>query len=559
MDHLVTEKSMSSFHLVNVWRDVDGVGFNPMPHSLLWLPDGHSIGQPRPVFVFLHSWGGYPHDDFAQTFGPQLADRGFAFLSLSLRRRGGEGQLTSLPEHDRHDVRLAIDYLATNGFTDVYLIGEETGCWSAASYAAEGRDPRVKGICLVDPVDDLPDWLAASVGAKTYAAKLREAAVAARQGAGMDYRIDCLTDAGPLITMQAGAFLAWWSPQSLTRLSHVWQKTVVPTLIFAELESELPEFLREDSSDAHSVGRHYGAREQLLDLLGEGVWHLNGDPVDNTGLELVNIDTEDRSLYGFMWSPANIDSDVAVLLMHGLTSSPTSSLFLKMAPVLAQEVNVLAMESHRSGWSGHETALLDDELQDFDGWIDYLIARGIKRVVLAGASMGSLSAARYQSIRQHPNVVGIAHLMPTADCPEWFRAAAGEPYDEAVAAAEAAVADGDGETYLVDVDIRQPPPSLSRGRFRWTQRAASWLSWWGPDADSYTIEHIAAADVPLLLLSGTTDNYNDAERFAELKGAAANAPSVDEIWYEDVDHGLAGVELKVAGDLLEWLNRRCLD
>ncbi len=72
-------------------------------------------------------------------------------------------------------------------------------------------------------------------------------------------------------------------------------------------------------------------------------------------------------------------------------------------------------------------------------------------------------------------------------------------------------------------------------------------------------EHIAAADVPLLLLSGTTDNYNDAERFAQLKGAAANAPSVDEIWYEDVDHGLAGVELKVAGDLLEWLNRRCLD
>jgi len=550
---------MSSFHLVNVWRDVDGVGFNPMPHSLLWLPDGHSIGQPRPVFVFLHSWGGYPHDDFAQTFGPQLADKGFAFLSLSLRRRGGEGQLMSLPEHDRHDIRLAIDYLATNGFNDVYLIGEEVGCWSAGSYAAEGRDSRVKGICLVDPVDNLSDWLAASIGKKAYALKLREAAVAARQGAGMDYRIDCLADAGPEVTMQASAFLAWWAPQSLTRLSDAWQKTAVPSLIFAELESELPPFLRQSSSETHRVDRHYGAREDLLDLLHKGAWHLDDDLINNTGLELVNIDTEDCSLYGFMWSPENINSDVAVLLMHGLTSSPMSSLFLKMAPVLAQQVNVLAMQSHRSGWSGHETALLDDELEDFDGWMDHLIARGIKRVVLAGASIGSLSVGRYQSIRQHPNIVGIAHLMPTADCPEWFRAAAGELYDGAVAAAEAAIADGDGETYLVDVDIRQPPPSLSRGRFRWTQRAASWLSWWGPNADSCNSEHIAAADVPVLLLSGTTDSYNNAERFAQLKESAANAPSVDEIWYEDIDHGLAGVEVRVARDLLEWLNRRCLD
>ena len=61
--------------------------------------------------------------------------------------------------------------------------------------------------------------------------------------------------------------------------------------------------------------------------------------------------------------------------------------------------------------------------------------------------------------------------------------------------------------------------------------------------------------MPLLLLSGTEDSYNDPARFAELKAAAINAPSVDEIWYPDIDHGLAGVETRVAEDLYAWMQK----
>ena len=68
-------------------------------------------------------------------------------------------------------------------------------------------------------------------------------------------------------------------------------------------------------------------------------------------------------------------------------------------------------------------------------------------------------------------------------------------------------------------------------------------------------EHIARAEVPLLLLSGTEDSYNDEARFAELKAAAVNAPSVDEIWYPGIDHGLAGVEEQVARDLHAWMQK----
>ena len=118
--------------------------------------------------------------------------------------------------------------------------------------------------------------------------------------------------------------------------------------------------------------------------------------------------------------------------------------------------------------------------------------------------------------------MALAHLMPTADCPDWFRAAAGDgPYETAVKQAQDAMTNDEGDKVLIDIDIRQPSPSLSQGRFRWTQRAASWLSWWGPDADSRNSVHITYAKVPVLLLSGTSDSYNDTARFAELKAAAS--------------------------------------
>jgi hypothetical protein len=58
-----------------------------------------------------------------------------------------------------------------------------------------------------------------------------------------------------------------------------------------------------------------------------------------------------------------------------------------------------------------------------------------------------------------------------------------------------------------------------------------------------------------LILSGTDDSYNDEARFAELKAAAIKSPNIEEIWYPDIDHGLAGVEVQVAVDMRAWMKR----
>ena len=228
-----------------------------------------------------------------------------------------------------------------------------------------------------------------------------------------------------------------------------------------------------------------------------------------------------------------------------------------MAVELAQaRTAVLAVELRRSGWAGHETSVLDNDAEDLAAWSAWLVDAGLDRIVLAGASIGSITVGRYLSVSADPKVVAIAHLRPTAECAEWFSKAAGEgAYQDAVEQARQAIAEGRGDSELIDVDVRQPPPNRYGGRFRWTQRAASWLSWWGPDADSSNLAHIANARVPVLLLSGTADSYNDEARFAELKNAAVNAPSVSEVWYPGIDHGLAGAERQTARDILAWLQK----
>ncbi|TDJ41924.1 MAG: hypothetical protein E2O50_06980 [Gammaproteobacteria bacterium] len=548
---------MSSYHLVNVWTDtgLGSGGFNPMASSMLWLPDGHHLGHPAPAFVYLHRWGGYPYDPLPTKLGPELADKGFAVLSLCLRRRGMEGQLAAMPDHDLQDIKLAIDYLYTNGFNQVFLVGENIGGLSALMYTARHRDSRVGGICWLNPLPGPADWLSNAVGKEAYDAAVANAGIAARQGAGMDVRIDLFPHNAPAITQNSLAFLSWWGPMAETSLERCLQDSAAPLCVIT-VEQALPAALAEaPGGSAREVLRLEPGKsaESLVD------WAVRqgAELISQCSFERVDTISDGAALFGLLWSPAEGKPvKTATLLIHGLSSSPLSPLFLKLAPVLAQTgTAVLAVESRRSGWAGHETSMLENDVADIDAWVSLLVERGYEKIVLAGASIGSISVGRYQSVRQHPNVAAIAHLMPTADCPDWFRRAAGDgPYLAAVEQAKAAVANGEGEQQLIDIDVRQPPPSKSAGRFRWTQRAASWLSWWGPEADSRNIDHIANARVPLLLLSGTDDSYNDEARFAELKAAAVNAPRVDEIWYPNIDHGLAGVETRVARDLYKWMS-----
>ena len=56
----------------------------------------------------------------------------------------------NLDDETSYDIKLAVDYLKTNGFSEIFLLGEEVGAWSALRYMAKHKDMRVRGIALID-------------------------------------------------------------------------------------------------------------------------------------------------------------------------------------------------------------------------------------------------------------------------------------------------------------------------------------------------------------------------------------------------------------------------
>ena len=139
------------------------------------------------------------------------------------------------PEDDSADLGLALDHMATLGFTDVFLVGEEAGALSVARFAARRPDLRVKGVALVRPAHDLGEWLSDALGAARYQEHLEAAARALRYGAGLHEYID-LEPTGPDgVTMKifqpSSLFLSWWGKAADTKISRAVETIMPPVLI----------------------------------------------------------------------------------------------------------------------------------------------------------------------------------------------------------------------------------------------------------------------------------------------------------------------------------------
>ncbi|GIW08721.1 MAG: hypothetical protein KatS3mg060_3526 [Dehalococcoidia bacterium] len=551
---------MATLHQVNVWNEKEPgpAGLAAMPPSLLWLPDDYRLGQAGGAVLFAHRWGGYPYDPPAPVLGHRLAGRGYAVLSLGLRRRGAEGQLTTLPDDDLRDVKLGVDYLASCGFDQIVLVGHEAGALSVTRYQAKTRDLRVSGVAVVDPLPDLANWLRQAVGPAVYDRQVRHATVAARQGSGLDDRAD-LTAIAPdgrpfLIDQYASAFLAWWAPIADTRISRAAEDLLAPLLILPGTDAALGEQLARRARAATLGPRAEdpaAVAEQLANWMAE-IAPVAGAPV---AVELLQTTVGGEVRPGLFYTPTSgTRSDTAYLYIPGMTGTPLG-VFAKQATILAQAgLPTLVAGLRRAGRGGHRVTPFEHDLEDIRAFIDLLESRGLRRVILSGGSLGAVPCSAYQPT--DPRVVALALFAPTNDMAPWIREGLGpERYDQTVQQARDAVAAGRGDEAIIEVTFRRPDPDPFHALFRYPETARAWLSRWGPDAPTRHLERIAEVTVPLLLLCGTEDNFNDRERMDAVQAAARRAPSVEQRWYEDCDHLFVRFERAAAHDLLDWLAR----
>ena len=120
------------------------------------------------------------------------------------------------------------------------------------------------------------------------------------------------------------------------------------------------------------------------------------------------------------------------------------------------------------------------------------------------------------------------------------------PFEKTTLASE-----GRGDEFVFDT-FDMPPPAPPGITHRWHQTAKSFLSEWGPDAETVHTEQIRLLDIPILAIAGNKDSFIDLPFMQDFIRAAGGL--ADYKWYEDgAPHSLIGWEDRVSEDILGWL------
>ncbi|MGB7444410.1 MAG: alpha/beta hydrolase [Coleofasciculaceae cyanobacterium] len=531
----------------------------PLPCSIIFQPLEQE--RQKPAVIYLHGWNGYPYSLQACFLGSALASQGYLFLSLGMHRRGVEGQMRSIPEDDIEDLTRGVEYLNSHGCSEIIIVGEGIGALTALRYQCKKQDNRVKGIVLSHPLPDLTTWLENTIGEDRYQALEQKSESEVIEGAEAEKWVDLTVNNNNkelLIYQSFYSWLSWWGSNADTKISDFLRYVKTPLLLlhqgeveFEKIEINMPGSRSCCVEDSKQLVQEIESWVSQLKLPRKG-WFQVGKSDVSQSAEMVTVQTSDgRNLVGFLWGGGDSQANQTVVLhVRGKTGTPiTEPLFTKLAEVYNQnQIAALVIELRRSGYGGSMQATSSMDVDDIDAFVNLLCQRGYTRIILSGQSLGSNSIMRYQVQCHHPNVVALVHMAPTQDCADWLKKHIGsDVYQSLLTQAKTAVAEGCGNQGL----IGKPPYQNMLS----PQRPDSWLSWWSPEADTANLKTIGKVDIPMLLLCGSQDFFNDRDRLNQLQAAATRSPVTDIIWYEGCGHNFANFERKTAEDVVSWLNK----
>jgi pimeloyl-ACP methyl ester carboxylesterase len=182
---------------------------------------------------------------------------------------------------------------------------------------------------------------------------------------------------------------------------------------------------------------------------------------------LCNFTTADNErLHGLLFRPLNEQSDLAILLVHGVAMN----FYLPPLVVFGQELAERGFHSFVINTRGHDWISragnltkfggsayenLEDCFLDLDGALEFLKEQRYRRYVLIGHSLGAIKSIIYQGTRRRTDVVGIV----SCSAPRQFyseRVARQPGFREVIEKAEAMVAEGKGEE-LLSVGVGSTP------------------------------------------------------------------------------------------------------
>ncbi|MDJ0842783.1 alpha/beta hydrolase [Crocosphaera sp.] len=524
-----------------------------LPCSILFSPT--SLSTDKPAIIYLHDWNKYPYAASICDLGQTLANQGYFFLSLGISRRGVEGQMTAVPRDDIEDINRGVNYLKDQGCQKIILVGEGIGSLSVLQYQLTKNESTIKGLILIRPLPNLKDWLKSKIGDARYQKLLEKSAPEVVEGSEelwVNLKVPYTDDESLLIYQSYQSWLSWWSPKAETKIFDLLTHISLPILAISPVAQ-----ITQKTKNTTIINLDKNENlSKVIDNWIEQKKELSSSQLNSSELiqidEIITVKTSDnRSLIGLLWEDNNCQENKTIIIhVRGKTGTPiTEPLTADMAEIYVNnKIATLVIELHRSGYGGSLESLAEMDSEDINAFVKYVLNRGYTRIILTGQSLGSNSIMRYCVQYPHPNIIAMVHFAPTQDCANWLKSHVGsDDYNKLLQQAEKAITNSSENQGL----IGKPPYDKMLS----PSRPDAWLSWWGPNADTANLKTISQVTIPILMLCGSNDFFNDRERLDTLKNAAINSPIVDIIWYEGCGHNFANFEKKAANDVVNWLNQ----
>jgi len=287
--------------------------------------------------------------------------------------------------------------------------------------------------------------------------------------------------------------------------------------------------------------------------------------------ELVRITTKDGlELVGFF---IDKKSDIAVLHFHGTSGDFYTHKFVEVEGEKLAKENISFLTAnnrghdvyadirkHKNGkveWTqiGGGFEKFEDCLLDIDAWIDFLIKRGIKKIILQGHSL-SQKILYYQYVKKNPNVIGQIHLSPQNDDGLMYYALGEKKYQEINKKIKQIIKEGRGNEVLPKEysPVSYVTSAQMYHGYLTDYGAGTLTPYHNPQSKNWQV--LEKTTDPLLVIFGSKDAYMkpSSETAAKLmKEKAKSAKSVTVKLIKGAIHSYLCYEKELVEIIFDWI------
>lgn len=292
--------------------------------------------------------------------------------------------------------------------------------------------------------------------------------------------------------------------------------------------------------------------------------------------ELVKVVTSDGlELKGFF---SDQKSDLAVLHFHGTAGDFYTHEFVEVEGIkLAKEKisfltannrghDVFAdIRKHKDGkveWTqiGGGQERFEDCLFDIDAWINFLINRGVKKIILQGHSLGPNKNIYYQVKNKSKFVNGFVHLSPQNDAGLMKSILSNKKYFDTNMVIERMLKDHrENEILAKELQILCPISALAYSGYFIENGIGNLFPYHNPDNRNWSV--LNRISEPQLLIFGGEDPYikpSVVKAIEVFKSKIKKSSKFESKIIKGASHSYIGYEKELIQTIFDWIKKNYL-